>query len=164
VHADRTASSDSNGLTSCVVTEAEHSLNYDARIISSRIIAQEGVYPALDVRLTSPSKNAAQAMTANQRQVCHTLIDSLKRLLEDLSPGALRDPNWKFNSDPSLRPTVQALRFLSQPYFTAEIYTGLKSAFVPTKQTTQSFKWILDGKFREASPSLFVFKNELPDI
>lgn len=164
MHAERTESSGTKGLTSCVVTEAKHAVKYEAKIISSRAIAQEGVYPALDVRLSSPSQIAAQAMPASQRRVCHSLIDSLKHLLEDFSPGQLRDPNWKFNSDPSLRPTVQALRFLSQPYFTAESYTGLKAAFVPVKHTTQSFKWILDGKFRDASPSLFVFKNELPDF
>lgn len=164
VQAERAAKSDSNGLTSCVITEAEHALNYDARIISSPIIAQEGIYPALNARLSAPSKIAVRARPAGQSQVYLALSDSLKHLLSELIPGGLQDPNWKFNSDPSLRPAAQALRFLSQPYFTAEIYTGLKSAFVPTKQTAQSFKWILEGKFRESPPNLFMYKNELPEI
>lgn len=63
VHADRAATSGSKGLTSCVIAEAEHALHYDARIISSRIIAQEGVYPALDARLSSPSETADRAQT-----------------------------------------------------------------------------------------------------
>jgi hypothetical protein len=81
--------------------------------------------------------------------------------LENLRPGALNDVDWSFNSDQSKRAAVQALRFMSQPYFTAEPYTGLKSAYVPVGLTIKAFETILSGRYLDLPPKSFQFQNAL---
>ena len=52
-------------------------------------------------------------------------------------------------------------KFLSQPFFVAEQFTGAKGAFVPLKDTIKSFKEILDGKHDDKPEGDFYMQGAL---
>jgi len=47
-------------------------------------------------------------------------------------------------------------RFLSQPFFVAEVFTGLKGEYVPVAQTVESFEAIADGELDEVPEQAFL--------
>ena len=52
-------------------------------------------------------------------------------------------------------------KFLSQPFFVAEQFTGTKGEYVPLKETIRSFKEILEGKHDSKSEGDFYMKGSL---
>ena len=55
-------------------------------------------------------------------------------------------------------------RFLSQPFFVAEAFTGGPGKYVPLKDTIQSFREILDGKHDEKEEDAFYLKGGIGEI
>jgi F-type H+-transporting ATPase subunit beta len=55
-------------------------------------------------------------------------------------------------------------RFLSQPFFVAEQFTGLQGKFVPVDQTVASFKEILDGKHDDIPERAFLLKGTIDEV
>jgi F-type H+-transporting ATPase subunit beta len=47
-------------------------------------------------------------------------------------------------------------RFLSQPFFVAEVFTGLKGEYVPTSETVESFEALIDGELDEVPEQAFL--------
>jgi F-type H+-transporting ATPase subunit beta len=52
-------------------------------------------------------------------------------------------------------------KFLSQPFFVAEIFTGTKGEYVPLSETIRSFKEILEGKHDDKPENDFYMKGAL---
>jgi len=52
-------------------------------------------------------------------------------------------------------------KFLSQPFFVAEQFTGSKGQYVPLKETIKSFREILDGKHDSKSENDFYMKGAI---
>jgi F-type H+-transporting ATPase subunit beta len=55
-------------------------------------------------------------------------------------------------------------RFLSQPFFVAEVFTGTPGEYVPLKDTIKSFKRILAGELDNVPESSLYMKGSLPDV
>ncbi|HWZ65505.1 MAG TPA: F0F1 ATP synthase subunit beta, partial [Patescibacteria group bacterium] len=55
-------------------------------------------------------------------------------------------------------------RFLSQPFFVAEIFTGIPGAYVSLKDTIDGFKEILDGQHDDLPESAFYLKGSIQDV
>jgi F-type H+-transporting ATPase subunit beta len=55
-------------------------------------------------------------------------------------------------------------RFLSQPFFVAEQFTGTPGKYVPLKETIRSFKDILDGKYDHLSEGDFYMKGSIDEV
>ena len=55
-------------------------------------------------------------------------------------------------------------RFLSQPFFVAEQFTGLEGKYVPVEQTVASFKEILEGKHDEIPERAFLLKGTIDEV
>jgi F-type H+-transporting ATPase subunit beta len=54
-------------------------------------------------------------------------------------------------------------RFLSQPMFVAEIFTGIKGKYVPLKDTIRSFKAILDGEADDLPEQAFLMVGDIDE-
>ena len=122
----------------------------DATLVLSRQIAELGIYPAVDpLRLDEPPA----------RPACHR-----HRALRGRTPGAgilqrykeLRDIiailGMDELSDEDKRVVARARkiqRFLSQPFFVAEVFTGSGGKYVSLKDTIAGFKAIADGEMDE---------------
>jgi len=55
-------------------------------------------------------------------------------------------------------------RFLSQPFFVAENFTGVPGAYVSVKDTVEGFKEILDGKLDDVPESAFFNVGTIADV
>ena len=145
-----------------MVTQSISQIDYDVKIVSSALLANEGIYPALDVRFSSSSVSADPIIKGKRRRVTESVRTVLKDVMENLQPGALHDADWGFNRDAEKRIAVQALRFVTQSYFLAEPYTDQAGAFVPIENMLNSFEAILNGKHKDATPQALQYKNTLP--
>jgi F-type H+-transporting ATPase subunit beta len=54
-------------------------------------------------------------------------------------------------------------KFLSQPFFVAETFTGMKGKYVPIKETVQSFKRIVEGEMDELPEVAFYMVGNLDE-
>jgi F-type H+-transporting ATPase subunit beta len=55
-------------------------------------------------------------------------------------------------------------RFLSQPFFVAEQFTGTEGKYVPIEDTVRSFKEIIDGKHDEVPERAFLLKGSIDEV
>ena len=55
-------------------------------------------------------------------------------------------------------------RFLSQPFFVGEQFTGLKGRYVPLSETIQGFKEIIAGKYDDIPESYFLMAVNIDDV
>jgi F-type H+-transporting ATPase subunit beta len=55
-------------------------------------------------------------------------------------------------------------RFLSQPFFVAEQFTGLKGVMVPIEETIKGFNMILDGEMDEYPETAFNLKGNIEEV
>jgi hypothetical protein len=86
----RESSVDSTHLTSFVVTESIPQGDYDVQIVSSVLLAKEGIYPALDVRFSSSSVSADSVIPAKRHRVTEAVRIAVKDVMENLYSGALQ--------------------------------------------------------------------------
>ena len=55
-------------------------------------------------------------------------------------------------------------RFLSQPFFVAEQFTGMEGKYVPLKETIRGFKEILEGKHDDLPEGAFLFAGTIDEV
>ena len=55
-------------------------------------------------------------------------------------------------------------KFLSQPFFVAEVFTGTNGTYVPLQKTIESFKEILDGKLDDVPESAFYMAGDIEEV
>ena len=55
-------------------------------------------------------------------------------------------------------------KFLSQPFFVAETFTGIPGQYVPLKETIRGFQEILDGKHDDKNENAFYMKGGIDDV
>ena len=55
-------------------------------------------------------------------------------------------------------------RFLSQPFFVAEAFTGTPGVYVPIEDTVRSFKEIIEGKHDDLPERAFLLKGAIDDV
>lgn len=120
----------------------------DATVVLSRQIAELGIYPAVDP-LDSTSRQLDPLIIGQEHyQVARQVQGILQRYKE------LKDIIAILGMDelsPEDKLTVSRARkiqrFLSQPFFVAEVFTGAPGKYVPLKETIRGFKGIVEGEY-----------------
>ena len=120
----------------------------DATVVLSRQVAELGIYPAVDP-LDSTSRQLDPLVVGNDhydvaRQVQNTLqkYKELKDIIAILGMDELSEEDKGL-----VARARKAQRFLSQPFFVAEIFTGTPGKYVSLEDTIKAFKGILDGDY-----------------
>ena len=120
----------------------------DATLVLSRQIAELGIYPAVDP-LDSTSRILDPNIVGNDhydiaRGVQGTLqrYKELKDIIAILGMDELSDEDKQ-----SVSRARKIQRFLSQPFFVAEVFTGAPGKYVSLKDTLTGFKAILEGEY-----------------
>jgi F-type H+/Na+-transporting ATPase subunit beta len=128
----------------------------DSTIILERRISELGIYPAVDP-LKSTSKMLDPQVVGDEhyevaREVQRVLqrYEDLKDIIAILGMEELSDEDKQM-----VGRARKIQRFLSQPFFVAETFTGNPGQFVPMKDTVRSFKEILEGKHDELPEQAF---------
>jgi F-type H+-transporting ATPase subunit beta len=128
----------------------------DATTNLSRAIAELGIYPAVDP-LASTSRILDPRIIGDEH---YNVARSVKQLLQrykDLQDiiAILGIDELSEDDKLTVSRARKIQRFLSQPFFVAEQFTGLKGKYVPIADTIRGFKEIVDGKHDEIPEQAF---------
>lgn len=120
----------------------------DATVVLSRQIAELGIYPAIDP-LDSTSRQLDPLIVGQEHyDTAQAVRKTLQRYKELKDLIAILGMDELSEED---KLTVMRARkiqkFLSQPFFVAEVFTGSPGKYVPLKETIRSFRGIVDGEY-----------------
>ena len=128
----------------------------DATTVLSRKIFELGIYPAVDP-LDSTSRLLAPELVGdehyNTAKEVKMILQRYKELQDIIAILGMDELSEEDRLVVSRARRVQ--RFLSQPFFVAEQYTGLKGTFVSIEDTIKGFKMIINGEVDEYPESAF---------
>jgi F-type H+-transporting ATPase subunit beta len=136
----------------------------DATVVLSRQIAELGIYPAVDP-LDSTSRQLDPLVVGQEHyDVARAVQGTLQRYKELRDIIAILGMDELSEED---RLTVararKIQRFLSQPYFVAEVFTGAKGRYVPLKDTIRAFKAIVAGEYDHLPEQAFYMVGTIED-
>ncbi len=120
----------------------------DATVVLSRQIAELGIYPAVDP-LDSTSRQLDPLVIGHEHyDVARRVQSTLQRYKELRDIIAILGMDELSEEDKLIVSRARKIqRFLSQPFFVAEVFTGTPGKYVPLKETIRGFKGIVDGEY-----------------
>lgn len=120
----------------------------DATVVLSRQIAELGIYPAIDP-LDSTSRQLDPLIVGQEHyDVARAVQKTLQRYKELKDIIAILGMDELSEEDKLTVTRARKIsRFLSQPFFVAEVFTGTPGCYVPIKETIRGFKGIVSGEF-----------------
>ncbi|HET9679727.1 MAG TPA: F0F1 ATP synthase subunit beta [Gammaproteobacteria bacterium] len=120
----------------------------DSTVTLSRDIASLGIYPAVDP-LDSTSRmldpNVLGAEHYDTARGVQTVLQRYKELKDIIAILGMDELSEEDKLDVQRARKIQ--RFLSQPFFVAEVFTGAPGKYVSLKDTIKSFKGIINGEY-----------------
>jgi F-type H+-transporting ATPase subunit beta len=137
----------------------------DSTIRLERYLTELGIYPAVDP-LTSTSRVLDPLVVGPEH---YEVAQEVKRVLQryrDLQDIiAILGIDELSEDDKSVVARARRLqRFMSQPFFVAEVFTGRGGRYVPIKDTVASFKEILEGNADDLPEQAFFLAGTLDDV
>lgn len=137
----------------------------DAYIYLERSIASKGLFPAVDP-LASTSKNLDPTVVgADHYAVARQVQQTLQRYKELQDIIAILGIDELSDEDKTLVARARKIeRFLSQPFFVAEQFTGNPGRFVSIDETVASFKEIVNGNLDHYPEQAFLYCGGLDDV
>lgn len=128
----------------------------DATVVLSRQIAELGIYPAVDP-LDSTSRQLTPLMVGQDHyDVARSVQNTLQRYKELRDIIAILGMDELSEDDKLIVVRARKIqRFLSQPFFVAEVFTGTEGKYVPLKETIKGFKGIVEGEYDELPEQAF---------
>ncbi len=128
----------------------------DATTELAREIAALGIYPAVDPLASTSTILAPEVVGDRHYQVARRVQEVLQRYKELQDIIAILGLDELSEED---KVTVQRARkiqrFLSQPFFVGEVFTGLKGIYVPVEETVESFEKLVDGELDDVPEQAF---------
>jgi len=136
----------------------------DASITLERSIAEQGLYPAVDP-LTSSSRLLDPNIVGREH---YEVASEVKRVLQrykDLQDiiAILGIDELSDEDKLTVARARKIQRFLTQPMFVAEIFTGSPGKYVKISDTVKGFKELLEGKYDKLSESAFYMKGTIDE-
>ena len=137
----------------------------DATTVLSRAIVEQGIYPAVDP-LESTSRILDPRIVGEEHyQVARGVQEILQRYKELQDINAILGMDELSEEEKVLVARARKVqRFLSQPFFVAEQFTGTTGRYVPLGETIQGFKEILEGKYDEIPEGMFLNAGNIDDV
>ena len=137
----------------------------DATTVLSRAIVEQGIYPAVDP-LESTSRILDPRVVGEEHyQVARGVQEILQRYKELQDIIAILGMDELSEDEKLLVARARKVqRFLSQPFFVAEQFTGTTGRYVPLAETIQGFKEILEGKYDDIPEGMFLNAGNIDDV
>src|ERR1700755_1919274 len=136
----------------------------DATTTLSRPITEKGIYPAVDQLDSTPRILDARYIGQEHYNVARTVQQILHRYKELQDIIAILGIDELSEEDKVLvRRARRIQRFLSQPFFVAEQFTGIPGKFVPVSETIDSFKRLTQGEFDHLPEQAFFMCGGIED-
>jgi F-type H+-transporting ATPase subunit beta len=137
----------------------------DASTNLSRQISEMGIYPAVDP-LASTSRILDPRIVGQEHYDVARSVQGVLQRYKDLQDIiAILGIDELSEDDKQIVARARKIqRFLSQPFFVAEQFTGLKGKFVPIKDTIRGFKEIVDGKHDDLPEQAFYLVGGIEEV
>ncbi|MFK5970766.1 MAG: F0F1 ATP synthase subunit beta [Candidatus Marithrix sp.] len=137
----------------------------DATVVLSRQVAELGIYPAVDP-LDSTSRQLDPLVVGQEHyEVARAVQGTLQRYKELKDIIAILGMEELSEED---KLTVSRARkiqkFLSQPFFVAEVFTGSTGKYVPIRETISGFKGIIEGKYDNIPEQAFYMAGNIEEV
>jgi F-type H+-transporting ATPase subunit beta len=136
----------------------------DATTVLSRNLAAKGIYPAVDPLDSTSTMLQPGIVSATHYEVAETVKETLQRYKELQDIIAILGIDELSEED---RLTVararKVERFLSQPFFVAEIFTGSPGKYVSLEDTIKGFTMVLDGELDDLPEQSFYLVGNIDE-
>ena len=137
----------------------------DATTELSRPISQLGIYPAVDPLTSSSTILTPEIVGREHYEVAQGVKRLLQRYKELQDIIAILGMDELSESDRQIVARARKVqRFLSQPFFVAEQFTGMKGRYVQIEDTIRSFKEVLEGKYDDLPEQAFYMVGQIDDV
>ncbi len=137
----------------------------DGKVVLSRQLASLGIYPAIDPLESSSSALTPDVVGEEHYQVASKVKLVLQRYkdLQDII-AILGIEELSEEDKQTVYRARKLQRFLSQPFFVGEPFTGLKGQYVSREETVRGFKEIVEGKHDDKPESAFYMKGSIDQV
>ena len=137
----------------------------DSTVVLSRALTELGIYPAVDP-LDSTSTILEPSIVGEEHyQVARGVQKILQRYKDLQDIIAILGMEELSDEDKQIVTRARKVqKFLSQPFFVAETFTGTGGKYVPLKDTIRGFQEILDGKHDGVSEQAFYMKGSIEEV
>jgi len=137
----------------------------DASTNLSRQISEMGIYPAVDPLASTSRILDARIVGQEHYDVARQVQGVLQRYkdLQDII-AILGVDELSEDDKLTVARARKIQRFLSQPFFVAEQFTGLKGKYVPIKESVRGFKEIVDGKHDDLPEQAFYLVGGIEEV
>ncbi|MDP6165177.1 MAG: F0F1 ATP synthase subunit beta [Gammaproteobacteria bacterium] len=137
----------------------------DATVVLSRQIAELGIYPAVDP-LDSTSRQLDPLVIGQEHyDVARGVQGTLQRFKELKDIIAILGMDELSEEDKQVVTRARKIqRFLSQPFFVAEVFTGASGKYVSLKDTISAFKAILAGEYDHLPEQAFYMVGGIDEV
>ena len=136
----------------------------DATTVLSRSIASQGIYPAVDPLESSSRILSPDVLGEEHYRVAREVQRILQRYNELMDIIAIMGMDELSDEDKLLVQRARKIqRFLSQPFFVSEKFTGIEGTYVPLSETVRGFKEIIEGKHDDLPESAFLFVGTIDE-
>jgi F-type H+/Na+-transporting ATPase subunit beta len=137
----------------------------DAVIALERSIADQGLYPAVDPLASTSRVLTAEYVGAEHHAVAHEVQRVLQRYKDLQDVIAILGIEELSDEDKLMVARARRIqRFLSQPMFVSEVFTGRPGVYVPVAETVRGFKEILEGKHDNLPEQAFFMAGTIDDV
>ena len=137
----------------------------DATVVLSRQIAELGIYPAVDP-LDSTSRQLDPLVIGQEHyDVTRAVQGTLQRYKELRDIIAILGMDELSEEDKLTVSRARKIqRFLSQPFFVAEVFTGSPGKYVPLRETIAGFKGIVEGEYDSIPEQAFYMAGGIDEV
>ncbi|HIT60862.1 MAG TPA: F0F1 ATP synthase subunit beta [Candidatus Fimousia stercorigallinarum] len=137
----------------------------DATTVLSRAISEQGIYPAVDP-LESTSRILDPRIVGEEHYRTARGVQEILQTYKELQDIiAILGMDELSEDDKIIVARARKIqRFLSQPFFVAEQFTGLVGKYVPLTETIRGFKEILAGKYDEVPEGMFLNAGTIDEV
>jgi F-type H+-transporting ATPase subunit beta len=137
----------------------------DATVVLSRRIAELGIYPAVDPLDSTSRQLDPNVVSQEHYDVAQRVQGVLQRYKELKDIIAILGMDELSDDDKNTVSRARKVeKFLSQPFFVAEVFTGSPGKYVSIKDTIQGFKEILDGVHDDVPEQAFYMVGSMDEV
>lgn len=137
----------------------------DAKTVLNRAIAEKGIYPAVDP-LDSSSRMLSPEILGEEHYTVSRGVQAVLQKYKDLQDIiAILGMDELSEEDKVVVARARKIeRFLSQPFFVAEVFTGSPGKYVSLEESIAGFKGILDGKYDDIPEGAFYMVGNIDEV
>jgi F-type H+-transporting ATPase subunit beta len=137
----------------------------DSTVVLSRAISDLGIYPAVDPLDSTSTILDPNIIGEEHYNVARGVQKTLQRYRDLQDIIAILGMEELPEEDKLIVARARKIqRFLSQPFYVGEIFTGISGQYVPIAETVKGFKKILDGELDNVSEQEFYMKGTIDQV